>query len=499
MKPWLKWKSENAARLLIALLFLSHVPLLTSDPDQSISFSRGPFTDEGLNTIQVRNFINHGELDLAECDNLLKTPLFGMFVGVPMYLFGARLEVARLTVLIFLVLALIFLSKKKLFSQLLLILVPILFFKYQVFHFSRFSLAEIPSSILILLGIYHIYITYQPNRKEKQYIRSALLAGTFFSLAYYFKIQFLYIALLPLMVALERAISSKIITRRILILNGLVLAGTTLFFLVLYLLAWYLPSRGIYDHMMAHQSGGFELSHKTWEYFQFNLIQFMFSDYNILFTLSFIACMGIGVFMLFRKSSSHYPTLFKATIIWLVLELHKLTMVYLPTRYQISLFVSMGLIIAIVIHELIISENLLKGKYLKMLARPAIIIWIVIFFILNLSDYGRSLKNRTYHIREANHYLATTLGKEELSIGAWAPSITWGSKSKAIPVWGGFLNDEDPLNQLRPRVVVSEPDEQDSEQAYSNQGIDLLSESDSLRTFQIGNWAVNVYWLKKTY
>ena len=49
--------------LLIAILFLMHLPFLHADPDYNLSDSRDAFTDEGLNTSQLRNFINHGQLN----------------------------------------------------------------------------------------------------------------------------------------------------------------------------------------------------------------------------------------------------------------------------------------------------------------------------------------------------------------------------------------------------------------------------------------------------
>ena len=159
MRSWPKWRSDRAAQLLIIILLLSHLPFITADPDRDISFSRGPFTDEGLNTIQVRNFINHGYLSLEECDNLLKTPLFGLTEGITMFIFGTDLAVGRLTVSILLVLALFFLSGKKPFSGLILLAVPLLFMKYPVFHFSHFSLAEAPAVATILLGVYFLHQT----------------------------------------------------------------------------------------------------------------------------------------------------------------------------------------------------------------------------------------------------------------------------------------------------------------------------------------------------
>jgi hypothetical protein len=435
-------------------------------------------------------------MDLAECDNLLKTPLFGAFVGVPMFLFGTSLGVARLTVLVFLTIILTFLSRKRLFSQLLIIAIPVLFFKYQVFQFSHFSLGEIPATVSILLGIYFLYLTYKPSYKEKDYIKLSLLAATFISLAWYFKIQFIYILALGPAIAIERAFFAKNLNRRIIWLNGLVIAATTIFFLVLYTAVWYLPFKDTYDYMMAHQSGTFTLGPKTWEYIRFNTTYFMLSNGNQAFFITFLVCFAIGIILLFRNTSSHFTIVFKTTLVWLLLELHKLTMVYLPTRYQVSMFIAMGMIISIVLLELFHQAEMGRKRWIVISLRTFLISWVIFLFIFNVNGYKNSYENRSYHIREANQYLSKTLDRDDVVIGAWAPSFTWDAKCRAIPVWGGFLNDNDPLERFQPRIVVSEPDEQDSEQAYVKQGIDLAAASDSVRTFHIGSWEVSINWLK---
>ena len=322
-----------------------------------------------------------------------------------------------------------------------------------------------------------------------------MLDGTFLSLSWYFKIQFIYILALGPLVAVERAFQARKLNRRILWLNGMVIAATTLLFLLIYMLAWYLPSKGTYDHMMAHQSGAFELGPKTGEYIRFNVTHFFLSSGNIAFTITFLVSLVAGILLLFRKSSPHFPLLFKTSVIWVVLELHKLTMVYLPTRYQVSLFAAMGLLTAIVLLEIYHTQWLSKEHKWRWTVRTLVVTWTLAILLFNLSDYRHALERRTYRIHQANAYLASTLTKNDTVLGAWAPSLTWGSDCIAKPVWGGFLNDVEPLERFQPRAVISEPDEQDSEQAYKKQGIDLYAVSDSSRTFEIGRWEVVIFWI----
>src|SRR5947209_5150413 len=87
--------------LLLALWLMFQLSFLKADPDSSINYnSRDVWTDEGLGTSQVRNFINHHGFDTQESANLVKTPLFS-FSLIPFFLlWGTHLWVSRLFVLL---------------------------------------------------------------------------------------------------------------------------------------------------------------------------------------------------------------------------------------------------------------------------------------------------------------------------------------------------------------------------------------------------------------
>jgi len=174
-------------------------------------------------------------------------------------------------------------------------------------------------------------------------------------------------------------------------------------------------------------------------------------------------------------------------------------MIYLPTRYQVSLIFSMGLLISLVLTEVILASDHLKRRF-KFLPGILVIALTSLFVVVNMDDYIEAYRGRIYNIRNANEYLEKHLPEnDDLVIGAWAPTMTWTSKARSFPVWYGFLNYEDPIRQYGPRVVISEIDEIDSEKAYAKQGIDLTSESDSVRIFQIGSWDVGIFWMKPTH
>jgi len=490
MNTQISWKTDKLVFLiLLGLIFLSHFPFIEADPDLNMGIGRGAFTDEGLNTIQVRNWVNHGELSLSECDNLLKTPLLGFPLAITYKIFGTGHVASRLHVLVLLFLALLLVGLKKenrIWSGIFLLTTLM---QYHVFQSSHFSMAELLSVGSALLSIHFFVNALNPGEFQKPRKLYAFFAGLFISLTYYFKIQFIYLILLPAIVLVIFWFSKNYVIRRRIIHQGMIFAGTLLAFLLIYLFAWYLPNKETYDLMMAHQSGEFSLSAKTWEYIRFNINFYFLNGSMRWFILAFLLFLVAGFTLAVRSGNNHFRLWFWFSLAWFTLELHKLTMVYLPARYQVSLLVSMGLLISIVAAGLM---DLKPGR-IRAVAVTISLAVVLLLFTINLSNFVETLKNRTFIIRDTNTVLSQRVGKNDVVLGAWAPSLTWESGSKAIPVWNHFLNYQDPLHRFDPDVIIAETDEQDSEQAWKSQGIDLQEISDSVITARIAHWDVVIY------
>jgi len=299
------------------------------------------------------------------------------------------------------------------------------------------------------------------------------------------------IPLFPL-VLLIQWIRGNYKNRKIFLNHCFVMLSTLITLLLAYFLAWYLPNKEAYDYMIAHQSGEFTFSGKIWEYIRFNLDYHFLKGWLQWFVYIFLALLVVGFVMLKHTKSNRYPVMYFSSLVWFLLELHKLMMVYLPTRYQVSLFASMGLLISVVSYELLISPP----ARIRVFARIITIVLLFTMTTINIYNYIDTFRHRTFVIRETNEYLARNLTQNDLVIGAWAPSLTWGTRAKAIPVWNNFLNYQDPVNKFHPKAVIAETDEQDSEQAWSSQGINLPELSDSTRTVRIGQWEIRIYWMK---
>lgn len=487
-----KYLTPKWGLLLLSLIYFSlQIPFIKADPDIQISWSRGANTDEGLHASQIRNFINHGNLGLQESDNFIKTPLFGAYLFTPIALFGSSLSVARWAVIVPFFLLVFWVSWKNSYHvKLLLFFIPMVFLEYHIFSFAHFSLAELPSTIFIFSGI---LLFAQPLKNNEIWKRAGGLAFLF-SMAYLFKIQFLYIIpILPLLLLVYffRKKDQKNIHVKTLLWSSAFMA----FIFLIYILVWYLPNQEFYNYVMVDQTTNrfayyFDLpNHLRW------INENIFLEKKLQpVTVLFYFLFPVGVLLCFRRSSTFYKKIFLGLSIWLLLEFHKLTMMYLPTRYLVSLIFCMAAINSLVIFEIfrfLFSEK----KYTQWVFIPSLLFVIILFF--NLKNYHNAYERRTYDIRKINQYLAKYEFGDRPIIGAWAPSLTWKTEAKTYPVWGDYFNDKNILTEQKPAIIISELDESDSSQAYQSQNIQIDQHADSIRYFQIHNFKLKVLWMKQ--
>jgi hypothetical protein len=102
---------------------------------------------------------------------------------------------------------------------------------------------------------------------------------------------------------------------------------------------------------------------------------------------------------------------------------------------------------------------------------------------------------RTYEVKNINNYLLNYDWKNRTIAGAWAPTFTWGTEAKVLPVWKGFTPEKDYLKRIAPTLVIAEPGEHDSEGFFRDNGIDLTAVSDSSRTFELWRFQLKFFWL----
>jgi 4-amino-4-deoxy-L-arabinose transferase-like glycosyltransferase len=161
--------------IILILFLLMHLPFLDADPDiLSDRYSRSAWTDEGLYTSQIRNWVNHGEFSMWENDAFIKTPLFGI-IHIPFFkIFGTGLIISRLIVLFTVFFSLLLFAKVKEFRLPALFIVLLAFSQYHIFHYTHYGLAEMMSISAIALSSLFFYKFYE-SRKNLHLFISALL------------------------------------------------------------------------------------------------------------------------------------------------------------------------------------------------------------------------------------------------------------------------------------------------------------------------------------
>jgi hypothetical protein len=483
--------------LLLLLLALAHLPFIKADADLELSWSRGAWTDEGLHTCQVRNYLQHDDHSLDKSDNLIKTPLFGALLYGSYSLFGISLTVSRLTVLVLSLCMLFMIARINHYTNGWIILsLPVTFLQFYIFQYSHLALAEILSSICILAGIVFFY---RALAEESHRLFYNLLSAVCLSMSYYLKIQYAYIVLLIPMYLFVN-ILYRYLTEKKWPVDRLKLLGTQIgtygVLALVYALAWYLPHKALYDYIMADQTGD---RYVTWpelmpllDYYYHTI--FLHADLKP-FTYLFFLSVILGCLLLFFKGTSqHFKLLFALLLGWMVLELHKLPMSYLPSRYLVSTYIAMGSISALVCRECM-YRVLEKNNWTKLFLLISLAACAFILFI-NIDHYKQTFHRRAFSMAAINDALKNIPLDNRPIVGPWAPGLSWGVNGYSFPVWYNYFNDKDLIKKYHPKVIVSELDEADSGSAFKNNGIHLDSLAQEIRYYKVARWEIKVVILK---
>lgn len=478
--------------VLIILLCLTHLLFLTADPNPNLSFSRGPFTDEGLYTSQIRNYLNHGSFSAGESDAFIKTPLFSLYLLPFFQFFSTSQSVGRMAVLAFVIVTFFLLSLKTGYREYLWLVILTSFTNYAVFSFTHICISEIISTTLILLGCFLLFEYFKTNKNISLLVYSSLCI----SLSYYFKIQFIYsIVLLPAAIGLHEIFIERNKSISKIVYAIVVPTLFNLTFLALLIPLWYLPYSDIVKHVFTAQGGSrVEISLHSIIYFIRSVKIYLLDPRYFFLTLFFGISLLRGLY-LFNKRQDNGPqwALFLVTLLWAVLEMHKLFMSYLPTRYMVSFFVAIGLFGSVVF--------VLNWKYSTVdsnRSREWRSVFVILLFLVSLSNVyniTRMFNDRTYFIREANTFLKNHYNSQGPVVGPWAPSLTWECKAVSLPAWRNYWNENDILSKYRPEIIISEPDEADSEGVFTYNNIKLTEQSSRIKKYTIGRWEVDMYWL----
>ena len=237
--------------LLLLTWFVSHIPFLTADADIHIRTggSRGSWSDEGLYTSQIRNFLNHGSFHLLESDAVLKTPLLSAYLLTPFAIFGTNMQVARLATLLFISVSLSFFThRKKTYGIVSLLLLTTLMF-FPIHQYSHIAMAEIFGTILLLVS--SLFFSAYIHNLQRHHLFFTYLSLVF---AVLFKIQFLYVLAIPVAGIFLTSLWTNDIALRKGGIESLVILISVV--LILFLI-WFLPFQNEWRSILYQESGIF--------------------------------------------------------------------------------------------------------------------------------------------------------------------------------------------------------------------------------------------------
>ncbi len=424
---------------------------------------------------------------MTEGDNLIKSPLYNGYQASVMAMFNSSRQTLRLATLIGSLLLFgwfYFQIKNPLLTILLTAIAGLQFHLFQFFHFSMVEML-VNGCTLISLGFAYQYLK---SGKGKSLLWSYLLVYTAFLL----KIQYAYLLLLPFATWALGILTGNDIKYRKSLFGLVVLAISSV---GLFYLAWYLPFRETFQTVWAHQG--------TNRFASWNSITTVFLDsgkylvwneYNTWFTSAFALSLPVGILYLFR-SSHRLRHLLMVSGLWLIFESHKMIILYLPTRYSLSLFMAMALWMSIVICMAL--DNIPAVEKLKTISLniAAGLLILTPALLGNTFNFKRLLNGRTFNSQSIIHNYENQDFNGQTIVGVWATSLIWNPTAHVIPVWKNFLNDDEILEKVKPPLIITEENEADSEQVFSSRGIDLKAISDSSAQYQYGKYKVEFYFM----
>ncbi len=475
---------------LLVLLFLCHLPFLTADPDQHTDIhTRGAWTDEGLYSSQVRNYLIDGKLDLDENTTFIRGPLFSL-LQIPFFsVFGSHRLIARLLVLLAVVLIPLLFLRMKGMEPFLLFFLLVVLTQFHLFYFSHYALAEMLCISLILVSLYYFLKSQADKAPFNHRVWNIFLASFYIFLSFSCKIQFIYLAaLLPVSTLIMAFLSGK--ERE----EAFQLFGLSLIFSVVFIgvySLWYVANKDFYRYVMMQETSGRYPGGlaQLWVNVKENFRNFLWvKPLQPLWVALPVAVVVILWQRYTRKTDKPSLALWIFLFIWFLLELHKIPMTYLPNRYLLPLFFASGMIIAYALT--FIFQRSRQHAWLALVLALTFAGW-------NAPLHYDNYRHRTHDLDKLRRYLSKAGDTEGYALGSWAAAATWDTELKSVPVWNQYLNWKDPVRHFKPRVILSEADQAETDKAYSSQGIDLNSISDSSRTFTIWRYPVTVYWIKQ--
>lgn len=460
-------------KLTIVLWLVLQFPFLTADLPDSLSYSRGPYSDEGLNTFAVRNFINSNFQELSESDNFIKSPVLNAYLFTPFVLFQNDLLVGRIAMLLLIALLFWQMAKRLEYGWLLVVLfsfIPILF------HFSRLMMGDLTSVLIPLVGMV-VYLSWVREKKEASF-KNLVGLVLFASLAVGMKIQGVAIFGIFLTSVFLMPLSSLNPKKR---LFAIVIGSLPVFLVFLFII---LRQNDLFNYIynqvpeyyQAKKYGLIDVFKLNWE-LHFNSVQGQFLMLTWVI-IGFLILMFAAKFW-WKKLLFLLPLI----AMWLY-QFSGMFMIYFPPRYLVGLYVASFVLLVVLINE--------SKQILGIIPKLTSVFLVVVLMGYSAKSIQYDYANRKFELIKMNHKIAQNESVSML-IGSWATSLNFTSnKQLAYPIWESYLTFKDiekPIQHYNADLIVAEPKEDDSGGAYKKRGVDLsqypLIDSLSLSKFEL--------------
>ncbi|SEK40434.1 hypothetical protein SAMN05216359_101713 [Roseateles sp. YR242] len=513
--------------VFLALLGL-HLPFVASDAEASLGFSRGPFTDEGLYTAQVRNAMRTGVLDMAESDGVIKEPLFSLFAWGVLTVFGDSWLVMRAAMLaLSSALLAVLVTGRSPLCRAVLVGLPVVALSYYPFHYGHLALVEMTASLLIIGALWGVQ-----QRLNGGSAWALVLSALLIFLAYSMKVQFVYAAAIPpvalvlawgMNVSVGRGLDRPTARRALVDVVGASVAAVG--FAAVFVLGWYLPNRALMSFVLGAQTSRRSSSLEQLVASVRDNLHMLATDRRI-WAVWLALVVGLVVAVVAWRALRRavraaagrravqlqaeaawgdFVGLMAPTAAWALIELHKVTLSYLPSRYFLPLIMALGLLGAAGMYAAWrwgrrsrvpgpergagAGRGGWEGRRWASVSLAGV---LGLTLVLDARDYANAHQRRAYVIRDTQAALAAEgRWENQLVMGPWAATLFWGSGAITKPVWKDYFNDGPRIQALRPVVLVSEPDQEDSERGFENSG--MVMAEPPLRSVKVRDWTVNVY------
>lgn len=448
----------DGTKVAIILWVVAQFLFLSADVPSGLSHSRGPYSDEGLNTFAVRNFINSGFSEMPESDNFIKSPGLAAALFVPFIIAVNDWSTGRAVMIILVAFCLYLFAKRLKLGSLFVLLMLV---SPVTFHFSRFMMGDVLSVLIPIVG-YVVFLSWLESGNAV-FVKQIFLLVLLASLGPAFKVQAVAMWLL------------LILAICIVPLNGM---GFKQKFKAM--LLGMLPFVVIYTSIFIFQKDlANYIFNQVGEYYNVpGLTKFEILAYNRTLHLVGVgeilswSWFFIGLTCLFLAAKFEWKYLMRCIPLFAMwfYQFSGMFMGYFPPRYAAGLYVASFALLAVLMHRLSFK--------VKPFAFGLAVLIILFGVFIGTPQMEKDFNERTYKVYAANDRIAESDDVKVL-IGSWSPTFTFLSTNKtAYPIWDSYLtfaNIEKPIAHYNADLIVAESDEEGSGKAYKKRGVYLES------------------------